>query len=196
MLPLALTLLLTLAGSVPSSPNGWSYHLLSDPGAVCLDGSPAAFDYLPALSPPQPGGPPRCQLARVPSAGHSSFSYFIKTGGDPTVTFGFSNANDKCCRQSEKACRWFISPVNATAHAACTKALVSKAPCLPCPATLNATAKLGCPCWASPPAPGYKDAKSSWQIHLAGGGWCYNATDCAARATCSLGSSRFFNRSQ
>ena len=178
----------------------WSYHPLSDPGAVCLDGSPGAFDYLPALSPPLPPAPgrepppPRCQLARVPDASHRSYSYFIKTGGNPAVTFGFESANDKCCRQSEKDCRWFISASNATALAACTKALETQS-CLPCPPQPNVTDKLGCPSWASPAAPGYRGANTSWQIHLAGGGWCYNASDCAARATSYLGSSKLFNRS-
>jgi hypothetical protein len=57
-----------------TTPTGWQYHLLpASSGALCLDGSPGAFDYLPALPPPGPPPKPRCQLARIPSSGHPTY---------------------------------------------------------------------------------------------------------------------------
>ena len=179
-------------------PSRWQYHLLpASSGGVCLDGSPAAFDFLPYA--PLPAGPaplPRCQLARTPSAGHASYSYFIKTGGNNSITYGFNEAHDKCCRQSAKDCHWFISSNQSVAEVACSAAL-TKTPmaCLPCTGSGADAPSVGCPSWSDPPAPGYTGAKHKWQIHLAGGGWCYNGTDCAARTLSYLGSSRYFNTS-
>ena len=38
--------------------------------------------------------------------------------------------------------------------------------------------------------------KTSWQIHLQGGGWCYTMKDCYARSLTALGSSRQWSRIQ
>ncbi|XP_062512571.1 uncharacterized protein LOC134188416 [Corticium candelabrum] len=46
-------------------------------------------------------------------------------------------------------------------------------------------------------APGYYIDKTSvnrWIIHLEGGGWCYNKSDCYYRASSWLGSSTYWNR--
>lgn len=138
------------------------------------------------------------RLLRLWCAG-CRYSYFIKTGGDPRVTSGFREFADKCCRQSPKDCRWFINVDNATAFAACMQALAGGGSCLPCSGGggrgANSSA-LGCPDWRTPPPPRPENASRSWQIHLAGGGWCYNASDCWGRTHSYLGSSRLFNRSK
>ena len=204
LLPLLLLLEVAPPGvAAPAAPGrSWSYHLLddTDSSALCLDGSPGAFDHLPASSPPPAGPPPppRCQLAHGPSGGTTSthFSYFIKTGGDLAVLSGWDNRADKCCRQSEHDCRWYMNVDNATALAACESALRDGGGhCVPCPSHPNSSDANGCPDWSSPPAPGQVNATTSWQIHLAGGGWCYNGTDCAGRTKSYLGSSTLFNRS-
>jgi hypothetical protein len=176
---LIVQLLLSVGALGAALAGNWSYHLLDNAGGgLCLDGTPGAFDFLPAKTPPSGARPPPyCQLARIPSPGHSSYSYFIKTGGDPGVISGFNPLYDKCCCMSANDCHWFVNVDNATTLSACTSFLHLES-CLSCG---NVSSSLGCPDWDSPPAPGYKEANVSWQIHLAGGGWCYNGTDCAAR---------------
>ena len=92
-------------------------------------------------------------------------------------------------------CRWFIDANESVARAACSRALgaaqLDPVYCLPC--NTSASGGVGCPDWRSPQPPGAVNASTSWQIHLHGGGWCYGNSDCASRASTSLGSSTRFN---
>jgi hypothetical protein len=98
--------LLLAAATVAShaaAPAGWSYHELAGTGPtapLCLVGDRGAFDFLPAVAPAPPPTvlPPaaRCQLALSASPAHAHFSWFIKTGGDPTVASGFHQPADRC----------------------------------------------------------------------------------------------------
>jgi hypothetical protein len=71
----------------------------------------------------------------VQSAGGA---WYIKTGGDPTLTSGWDGGvADKCCRTDAGDCAWFGTQV------ACEVGLLTQS-CLPC----TSPSALGCPAWA------------------------------------------------
>lgn len=76
----------------------------------------------------------------------TSDSYYIKTGGDPSVTSGWDGGIvDRCCSSSPTACLWFNS-------AASCAAVLPSAPtsCRSCSAALPKydDEDVGCPAWA------------------------------------------------
>ena len=100
--------------------------------------APSPFDQPPAA--PENGNKP------APFCVPANSSWYIKTGGNTSVTRGWDGgSNDKCCRQGASTCIWFDTVT------ACTAALAKPNACLPCagPSAVND----GCPTWrpALPP---------------------------------------------
>jgi hypothetical protein len=79
--------------------------------------------------------------------GGAPASFYIKTGGNASVTVGWDGGEqDKCCRTNAKSCDWWYSLAD------CQAALRNLSSCLPCP--WGDADDLGCPWWLStPPAP-------------------------------------------
>ena len=76
------------------------------------------------------------------SQGGASSSYYIKTGGNPSVKSGWDNGvNDKCCTSALNTCRWY------TTLQECTAALAGGADCLPCASCNGTGSPLSCPQW-------------------------------------------------
>eukprot|EP01116_Phalansterium_solitarium_P022442 TRINITY_DN7415_c0_g1_i1.p1 TRINITY_DN7415_c0_g1~~TRINITY_DN7415_c0_g1_i1.p1 ORF type:complete len:750 (-),score=225.23 TRINITY_DN7415_c0_g1_i1:141-2390(-) len=65
-------------------------------------------------------------------------AFYIKTGGDPSKTFGWDGgAQDRCCRSDADTCFWY-----GTLHA-CQAALLGS--CEPC----SSPSAIGCPMWTN-----------------------------------------------
>jgi hypothetical protein len=75
----------------------------------------------------------------------STSSFYIKTGGDPTVRNGWDGGTlDKCCSTDASSCRWFSS------LSECEIALpLSSILCRSCTSLENNLQDVGCPSWSS-----------------------------------------------